>query len=395
MIRTFEHSKPKSRVRLALFGLATLLSCHFGEHAAAGADLETWIRERFRQSAEWMPSAEAGWVEYSLSWGEANPARLAELKPLVEGKLEHPLRAEYESLLKWATSGPDVVRYRFLRNSDSAWRLTSDRRVEIAGEEQAAFWDVGRADDVTWSLVPSQLRGGVAGSGTDCDYSTTLDDPRWRLRLFKFQVVASAGETSPTELRVVQHPTSAEGHWRVRVRWKSGFCIDYLGDVDAATGSFAVRENRVVAMGDAPTPTEIDPAVVGGGILFQEPRHVPGFGDACTLLRHSAYGNVPACATRLIGTTKVDQAARVAALGIPVVGADDLLRGVIQVASVVDRTPDGRLTRGLEGVPFERGSPTMGAASTTKTLMWFGWVSLGGLFALFLYIRKRSARVET
>ncbi len=350
------------------------------------AEVEAWFHKA-RQQEPVFP-LKPPWVATLKreSWAVVTPQEVADLREIVRGKPEHPLRATLQHKERWLKYGPDETTFVLWYLDDETWRIRQDPGAKHTPDEPgnpalAYFKDVGRNGDRTWSIWN---RGLDLHAGAD--RMVMLESVRSKLRaMFDSRLRSLTREMVSGSTAVAKTGLG----WDVSFDWTNdrATTVSLTWDATSATG-------RVVRVATYPKqqPTHAIASVLDGWVEDELGTHATViYGTDGSDGRHSTHTLVD-----LRACTAAEVRERAAP---PKDGQVDPARGVVlDLRTITDRVADieWRKSRSTDGKPgvMERqyvGPPPLPSRGYSATVAWLVAGATSCAVLAFVWIRRRAA----
>lgn len=354
--------------------LLVVLGFAFPARGQSSQDVETWLRSELAPK-EWTFGDSPVRIEYrELRGSMLSTEELAALGREIEGKPDHPRRAEYERELGRRDHGPDVRAVKFWFAPGIGWR--ESKSMTSGGQD--TYLDTASTDEYTWIMSPKVMSAvdtkGARPKGRN--YESAIDT-----------VVIEAGLFTDRGLSYLrsgaakfERATGDASSWKAVARFdRTNIEIEIVGAM--SNGRFVINAIRPVA----PNPEYAD---AGGYRFGGEVEIVKGIVGSPLIEALDASGKVLRTLEWVdrAGVSE-DDVRRV--LAVPRFDGEDPVRG----KATYEKEDDFRASEQRQTVRTGPGQivekPLSSGAESGMRLRFAGWVLLGALVILLLILRRR------
>ncbi len=360
------------RVTLVLFLVHSIACVARGQSIQ---DVETWLRSEL-EPKEWTFGDSPVRLEYrELRGSMLSAAQLAALGREIEGKPDHPGRAEFDREVGRRDHGPDLRAVRFWFAPGIGWR--ESKTMTSGGEE--TYLDTASTDEYTWILSPKVMSAvdtkGARPKGRN--YETAIDTVVIEAGLFTDRGLSYLRGGAARIERVSGNALS----WRADAKFdRTNIEIEIAGVM--SNGRFVINAIRTVA----PNPEYAD---AGGYRFGGEVEIVKGTVGSRSIEALDASGKVLRTLEWVdrAGVSE-DEVRRV--LVVPRFDGEDPVRGKVTYEKESDfRASEQRETL-RKGPDQYVERPLSSGADSGATLRYAGWTILGALVIVFIVLRRRA-----
>lgn len=356
--------------------LLLVLDLVFPAYGQSIQDVETWLGSEL-EPKEWTFGDSPVRIEYrELRGSMLNAAQLVALGREIEGKPDHPRRAEFEREVGRRDHGPDLRAVRFWFAPGIGWR--ESRTMTSGGQE--TYLDTASTDEYTWIMSPKIMSAidtkGARPKGRN--YETAIQTVVVEVGLFTDRGLSYLRGGAAKIKRVSGDALS----WKADAKFdRTNIEIEVAGTV--SNGRFVINAIRTVA----PNP---DYADAGGYRFGGEVEIVKGIVGSRSIEALDASGKVLRTLEWVDrAPVSEDEVRRV--LAVPRFDGEDPVRGRVTYEKESDfRASEQRETirRGPDQY-VER--PLSSGADSGATLRYAGWTILGALVIVWIVLRRRAS----